>query len=85
MRESPQSWRKPRSWLAEQAKLGPVATQFLSGAPDCPALQHVPKGPWRCSCGVAAPSTLAVFLSGLLLSVHHSQLQLPGGQKERAV
>lgn len=69
--------------MAEQAKLGPVATQFLSGAPDCPALQHVPKGPWRCSCGVAAPSTLALSfsLACCSLSITHSFSYLEARRK----
>lgn len=34
---------------------------------------------------VATPPPDPAFVSGLLLSEHHIQLQLPGGQKERAV
>lgn len=59
--------------------------QLLRGAPDCPALQPVPKGSWRCPEGWPLPSPEPVFLSGLLLSVPDTQLQLPGGQKEGTV
>lgn len=84
MRESPQSWRKPRSWLAVQTKPGPVAIAAPRGTPDCLALEPVPKGSWKYSSAVAAPTILTLFLWPAALCTSH-KLQLPGGQQERAL
>lgn len=68
------------------ANLGPVAEAPPQWSPRLSCLQPVPKGSWRYPCGVATPiAPDPVLLSGLLLSVCHTQLQLPGGQQERAV
>lgn len=85
MTESPQSWRKPWSWWAVPANLGPVAAAAPPWSTDCPALQPVPEGSRRFPVRWLLPSPDPVFLSGLLLSVHDTRLQLPGGQKEGAV
>lgn len=69
-----------------QANLGPVAVATPQWSPDCPALQPVPKGSWRYPCGVATPVTLTLPFSLACCSLYIcTQLQLPGGRKERAV
>lgn len=51
--------RKPRSWLAVQANLDPVAMAALKWSPDCLALQHMLTGQ-GCSSGAATPVTLTL-------------------------
>lgn len=63
-----------------QAKLGLWPLLLLSEAQT--VYLQIFKG---ISPAVATSSHDPDFLSGLLLSEHHTQLQLPGGQKERAV
>lgn len=61
-----------------QTKLGPTAIAAPPGAPDCLVLWHVPPGSRKYSSGAAAATTLTLFLCP------SAQLQLPGGQQERA-
>lgn len=82
-RKSPPSSRRPQSCLAVQAKPGPGATAAPRWSPRLSRLQHVPEGSRRCSSAVAASITLTpTLLSGMLLSAHRTQLQLPGGQRK---